>query len=616
MKKILIVLSCLLGLLKATNLYAENIRMEEIVVTATRTEIQKAEIPASVTVISEKEIHERGVSTISDILQDVSGLDVTQQGGPGKITSTFIRGAESRHTLVLIDGVRVNSPTLGGFDFSDLTVDNIERIEVIRGPLSTLYGSDALGGVIQIFTKKGKISTGAVSFEGGSYGTSKEAVSAEVKKDLYDLSLTASRTDTHGFSAFKSGSERDGYENTSISLRLGRKMYGGRTDLTTRLIQSKTELDGCKFDPDTFSSYECDNPAYEQERRMAIIGLLYSSQFNPSWEQRLSASVTSEHLINRDIDPNGVNSRIDTTINNINWQHNITSDENSRLSIGYEWQGQNGENMGNFSKAFSNHAIYLQEQKKLGTSAQVLAGVRWDDSAIYESALTYRLGMTYLPVEIVKWYAQYGTGFKGPTLNDLFWAGAGNPDLDPEKSKGWEIGIEEMFSDNLSLSVAYYENFFKDLIQWAPIDPSDPFSLWQPQNIARAESRGIETNMVWNISTLLRLEGNYTYNDTEDKDTHSYLLRRPLNKYALFLHLNPEGRWTVTTNFFHTGKRVESDGTDLPAYSKVDIISRYRISSTTEIYGRIENLFDEEYEETKGYGTAGFSTYGGVRMTF
>src|SRR3989337_46002 len=177
MKKVFVVLCGVLGLLMPGPIYAENVKMDEVVVTATRSEALRSQIPASVTVISRKEIEEGQAATLSELLRDVPGLDVVQQGGAGKTTSIFIRGAESRHTLVLIDGIRVNSPTTGGFDFADLNIEDVERIEIVRSPLSTLYGSDALGGVIQIFTKRGKASSASASLEGGSYGTTRETVS-------------------------------------------------------------------------------------------------------------------------------------------------------------------------------------------------------------------------------------------------------------------------------------------------------------------------------------------------------------------------------------------------------------------------------------------------------
>lgn len=613
MKKVVVVLSCMVSLFVAGILHAENIRMDEIVVTATRSEEQRQNIPASVTIITKEDIEKRHVSSIPELLRIATGIDVAQPGGTGKTASIFIRGAESRHTLVLIDGVRVNSPTTGGFDFADLSVDNIERIEIIPGALSTLYGSDAIGGVIQIFTKKGAVSAGAVSLEGGSYGTTRETVSAEIKRDRYDLSLAASRRDTEGFSAVKSGTERDGYQNTTISSRIGiERGANSRVDITARLTEAKTEIDG----------WNTDDPNYQQQRRWSVVGMDLSSQITNNWGHKLSLSRSSDRLTGIDEDTVWNRFLINTDITTVDWQQNIRGSEGNLITLGYEWQQKKGEVKGAYNKSFSNHAAYLQEQRALGASAQLLAGIRWDDSSIYDSAFTYNLGVSYLPVESVKWHARYGTGFKGPNLNDLFWPGAGNPDLKPEKSQGWEIGVEEILSENLSLSLAYYDNLFNDLIQWI----CDPSFVCQPQNRAKTRSNGIETNILWHPSRVIHIDGNYTYNDTDDSESNFYLQRRPLNKYTITLSIKPSDRVRFVTTVMHVGKRVEwadndFDGTpdqqnSLSAYSKVDLLASYKVRGTAEIYARIENLFDVEYEEAEGYSTAGFSSYGGLRVSF
>ncbi|MBI5406098.1 MAG: TonB-dependent receptor [Nitrospirae bacterium] len=617
MKRMLVVLCCALGLLMPGPIYAENVKMDEVVVTATRTEALRSQIPASVTVISRKEIEEGQAATLSELLRDVPGLDVVQQGGAGKTTSIFIRGAESRHTLVLIDGIRVNSPTAGGFDFADLNIGDVERIEIIRSPLSTLYGSDAIGGVIQIITKRGTASSATVGFEGGSYGTAKEDISAEVKKDNYDLVLTASRRDVEGFSQASTGSERDSHQNTTLSSRIGLLRKGTtRIDITTRLTESKTDLDG----------WGVDDPNYQQQRRWSVLGISMASPVSSQWDYRLSLATSNEDLTTFDEDTPSNRFRIHMGIKTVDWQHNIRKEEGHLLTLGYEWQDQSGESAGAYNKSFSNNALYLQEQKGIGQSVQYLIGLRWDDSTIYESALTYRAGLSYFPTPGVKWHTQYGTGFHGPALNDLFWPddgfSVGNPDLKPEKSRGWEVGVEQALSGALSLSVNYYANVFEDLVQWAPIDPADPFGKWQPQNIAKADSSGIEADAVWVLSPGVQIRGNYTYNDTEDRNTHSYLLRRPLNKYDLALRLGSSVRGHIDMKFLHTGKRFDFDSDfdgkpdSLAAYSRVDLLTAYRISKMTEIFGRIENLFDKGYEEVKGYSTAGVSSYGGLRMTF
>lgn len=616
MKRRIVVLGCVLSLLTFKNVCAENIRLDEIVVTATRNGVQRSQIPAAVTVITEEDISEKNSSTVADILKEIPGLDVAQQGGPGKTTSVFIRGAESRHTLVLIDGIRVNSPTTGGFDFADLNVNDIERIEIIRSPLSTLYGSDAIGGVIQIFTKKAHTSSGSMSFESGSYDTEREDVSTSLKKERYDLNITASHLKTEGFSASKAGNEKDGYKNTTVASHFGMTAGAtGRLDLTANLTESRTDLDG----------FNVDDPNYQQQRQWTLLGLSYNSGITGGWSQRLSLSSSDEEFVYSDDDTPWNRGRFNTVVKTAEWQNNIHSSDGNELTFGYEWQQQQGDIQGGYNKRSSNNAVYIQDQRGLKSPLQVLAGLRWDNSSIYESAFTYRTGVSHTPSDGIKWYAQYGTGFKGPNLNDLFWPedlfSMGNPNLKPEKSKGWEVGTEQIISGTMSVSLSYYNNMYDDMIQWIP----NASLKYQPQNRRNASSNGVETNIVWQPSQLIRIDGNYSYNDTEDSESHFYLQRRPLNKYGIVLLVNPAGVMRMNINIYHSGRRVEWADADfdgkpdkqnmMSAYTKVDMGGSYNISTTMEIFFRIENLFNVKYEEAIGYNTAGFSSYGGVKIT-
>ncbi len=615
MKKIVVVLGCLLGMAAFNNVHAENIRLDDIVVTATRSGVPRSQIPTTVTVITEEDIKERNASTVADVLRETPGLSVAQQGGPGQTTSVFIRGAESQHTLVLIDGIKVNSPTDGGFDFADMNINDVERIEIIRAPLSALYGSDAIGGVIQIFTKKAHASGGSVSYEGGSYGTEREDVSTSLIKDGYDLNLTASNLKTTGFSASKAGTEKDGYKNTTISSHLGMTAGAtGRLDITAHLTESKTDLDG----------FNVDEPNFQQHRQWNLLGINYNSSFSTNWNQRLSFTNSDDEFVYTGDNPWN-RGQFSTRMNTLNWQHNIHSDEGSELTLGYERQQQHGDIPGAYNKKFTNNAVYIQDQRGLKSSVQLLAGLRWDDSTIYQSAFTYRTGITQTPAEGIKWYAQYGTAFKGPSLNDLFWPedlfALGNPNLKPEKSKGWEVGTEQVMSANMTVALSYFANTYEDLIQWIP----NSSGKFQPQNRREASSNGFETNIVLTADNLVRLEGSYTYNDTEDRESHFYLQRRPLNKYGIALLLNPAGDVRMTININHSGRRVEWADTNfdgkpdqekiMSAYTKVDLSGSYKISRTTELFIRIENLFDVKYEEAIGYNTAGLSSYGGLRIT-
>ena len=580
---------------------------------------------SSVTVIPEGAIRRMGGVTVLDLLRWVSGSDVIQRGGPGQEGSVLLRGGEAEHTLVFVDGILLNSPATGTFDFSGLTVEAIERIEIIRGSQSPLYGSDAIGGVIRIFTRKGTATGAALSVEGGSLGTSRESAAAQVKQSDYDLSLSASRWDTDGISVRSDGSEKDGYQNTSLSVRLGKDLPSRRVDLTGRFTNGTTDLDLCKFDLTTFTPYDCDNPAAEQERRLALVGFRVQSQPNSIWEQLFSANVTAERLTNRDPDPNGLNSRIDTEIRTAEWQNNLTPSPSTHLTVGYEWKEEKGESPGSFDRSITNHGVYLQDHRGIGTPLELLAGVRWDGNSRYEDAWTYRVLTAVTTPGGVRGHIQYGTGFHGPDLNDLYWPddisidpyAKGNPDLKPEKSRSWEAGLQRA-SGPVTLRVVYFNNRFSNLIQWG-LDPSDPFFRFMPNNVARTESSGWEGEWLYQPAAGFRMGAQYTYDDAKDLDTGEYLLRRPLNKYSVNMEMGSPDK-NLGIRLLHVGRRVDINESFsriyLGAYNRVDLYAAYRMTERFEAFVRIENLLDKAYEEVSRTGVAGVSSYGGVRLTF
>src|SRR3972149_10992873 len=315
MKKIMLIVTFILCMLITESTFAENVKIEEIIVTGTSTGMPRSVIPASVTVITEKDIKESGISNVSDLLRKVPGLDVVQPGGTGKASSVFIRGANSSHTLVLIDGIRVNSPTTGQFDFADLSVDNIERIEIIRSPMSTLYGSEAMGGVIQIFTKRGSLTGGSVAFEAGSFGTTKESISTGIRKDYYDINLTASRFDTEGFSTIASGSENDSYENTNISSKIGIHRPGMTIGATAQLTEARTEIDG--FDYTTFAA--SDDLNNRTNRRWSLFGFNIISSMSNNLDNSFSMSSSRERIEGLDEDTLDNRSKLNTKIMSADW---------------------------------------------------------------------------------------------------------------------------------------------------------------------------------------------------------------------------------------------------------------------------------------------------------
>ncbi len=618
----------------------KEVTLGKVVVTATRVETPMEEIASSVTVISSEEIERKKKTHVMEILRGIPGLDVVRTGGAGKNTSVFIRGANSEHTLVMIDGVEVNDPISPGrsYDFAHLTVDNIERIEVIRGPQSTLYGSDAIGGVVNIITKKGEGKPKFfLSAEGGSFTTFREATGISGGNKWVNYSFALSRFDTEGISTAskKDGNyERDGYENTSLSAKLGFKpMDNLGIDFILRYMDAKTELDN-------FAGVGGDDPNYVQKSNQFLfktqVGL---SLFDQVWSQKLGLAL-NDH--NRDI-KNKKDSqhpfdyekgRYDGQLLKFDWQHHLQLHKTNALTFGleyereegkskYYWESLWGPGQSIFPKKTANiKGYYIQDEIKLWDRLFATLGIRIDDHSRFGSETTYRVAPAYLIKETdTKIKGTFGTGFKAPTLYQLFapatlWGPIGNKDLKPEKSKGWDFGVEQNFFKNrVTLGATYFRNDFKDLIQ---------FDWGQGYiNIAKAKTEGVELFASAKPIDDLTLRINYTYTDTEDKTTGETLIRRPKNKIGFDLNYRFLKRGNANLGVIYVGKRDDKDFSISPPrrvkldqYTLVNLAASYDISKNFQLFGRVENLLDKEYEEAKGFGTPGLSIFGGIKLSF
>lgn len=589
------------------------VEVEEVVVTATKTEVPLKEVTSSVTVITEEEIQAKNAKTVLEVLRDVPGLDVVQTGGPGGTTSVFMRGSNSSHTLVLIDGVQVNSPTTGAFDFADMTVDNVERIEIVRGAQSTLYGSEAIGGVINIITKRGKGAPAfSLSAEAGAFRSFRESIGLRGTTPLLDYSLSVARFDTDGFSKASErngNTEDDGYENTTLSSRLGMNLGAvGQLDLTARYTNAKVDLDGCGF-----PVCPIDDPNFVQDSQSLVISTRYSRPLTGWWNQQLQIGFDLEELKGSDPDTVFSNYEIDTQSRRTEWQHHFSISEADLLTLGYEYEVQAGRGEGTFDESISNSALYIQNQHHVSEAFSQVVGVRADYNSRFGDKITYKAEAAYNPSGTgTRFRAAYGTGFRGPTLNDLFFPGFGNPDLEPETSESVEGGIEQaLFSNKVSLRGTYFHTSFENLIVFDSVT-----SL--PQNIGRARAKGAELELRVSPAKAITLRTNYTYTSARNEENDQELPRRPRQKAGAGLSITPIPSLKTQLDLLYVGKRFNDSANTQPvdAYTLIHLAGSFDLTKTVQIFARVENLFDREYEEVLGYGTAGRSAYGGVKMTF
>jgi vitamin B12 transporter len=611
--------------------------VEEIVVTATRLETPSSHVGSSVTVITDEELVRTGKTFLHDALRAVPGLDVVRRGGEGQQTSLFIRGANSEHTLVLIDGVEANDPISPNraFDFANLTIDNIERVEILRGPQSPLYGSDAIGGVISIITKKGKGKPSlTVSGEYGSFQTNREMASLSGGYSTADFSFSASRFDTDGISVAseeEGNSERDGYENTTLSGKLAvRPLEKVEVAFVGRYIDSDAEID----------PFGGDDPNSVQETEQLFLrGQIKVGLFKEKWENIIGLELSKTDRKNRD-EPDTVrpNDRSDGTFHGQimrgNWQGNVFLSGGNVLVYGIDIQEEKGESeffsesiFGPFTSSFDEQAAriegyFFQGQASLLERLYAIAGFRIDHHSIFGSEITYRFVASYnLENTGTRLKGTFGTGFKAPSLFQLFDPASGNPDLEPEKSKGWDVGVEQVIANGrMKAGITYFKNEFKNLIDFTITNPNT--FEGELRNIGNSESEGIELFSLFNVIDPVTLSAQYTYNDARDKDSDELLLKRARNRFNVSFDYRFSDRGAVHATVAYTGERRDlftdpntfiTQNIVLGGYTLINISASYDVGRGITFFSRVDNLLDKKYEESRGFGTPGISGFFGMK---
>lgn len=632
-----------LGLSQEETQSASAETLDDIVVTATRIESSVGKIGGiSATVINAEDIEAKQQPTVEEVLKGIPGIDIVSNGGPGTQSSVFIRGADSKNTLVLVDGIMFNDPSSPNrnADLGNLTTENIERIEVIRGPSSVLYGSNATAGVINIITKKGQNKPSIYAGgEGGSYNTWKGYGGASGAVDRFNFSLSASYINTDGFSIANDDndqiphagntSEDDSWNNTTLSGKFGFDITPDfDINAVLRYLNSETDMDdsgpgyaGDRFDgwPSTANPTGAKEQRTENEQFFGKVNL-HNYFFDRFFESNFSYQGSDQDRQSYDNDGNKSYDYNGKT-QEFSWQGNLNFNEINLLTFGasYFEEKMKSDSSGINSKDSDTTSFWLQDQIFVGDSLDIVAGLRYDDHDKFGDKTTYRIAPAYTINQtqtLLK--ASYGTGFRAPSLFELY-SSYGNETLNPEESEGWDIGFEQGFADNkIKLGLTYFDMTFKDRIGY-------DFATWTYNQLpGDTKSNGVETFVQWTPVPDLDFLVNYTYNDTEDPDGEQ-LVRRPENK----VHFNTRYRFLekamVNLDLFWVGDRDAYSGAKdlngnsvdvLNSYFLVNVSGSYDITDHIQFYGRVDNLFDETYEEAWSYASAGLSAYIGVKFTY
>ncbi len=586
-------------------------------VTADRVANDAAQISADTTVIGREEIEQSQKSSVADLLRDQAGIHVAATGGPGKATSVFIRGANSGQTLVLIDGVRVGSVTLGSFDWANLSTADVERIEIVRGPQSSLYGADAMGGVIQIFTRKGKMGSHITAHaEAGSYSTASASSTVSGGSDggaHYAITANSMRTDS--VSAAAKGAENDPYRQTTVSGRLTLPVGEGEVELLARNVDGKTSLDG--FPAPSFTLADVLN--FTSDTRQSVMSARISYPLTDYLDSTLQLSRSLDEVTGHDPAGGFNNSDFRTRINQITWQNHLDLDALSLL-VGLDiHQDKGNSGSAGFARSLTQKAGFAS----LAWHADWLdlnGAVRYDSNSASNNKTTYKAGLAVHPMGGVKISANYGTGFKAPSINDLYFPASafsgGNPNLRPETSRSWDVGLYYQYrgdGSDAAFSAVWFDQRFHDLIVWQ----SDPVTFFSsPVNIGRASTRGLELSGRIHVG-FAYLQGMYTFLNARDTISNALLPRRARDKGSITVGVNLAGLNTEVS-WLVVGPRFSSTGNRKPmrGYRKTDVRVSYAVNKQWKLTARVDNLNNKTYEEVSGYGVLGRAWYGGVSASF
>ena len=592
-----------------------------VVVSATRFEIPLDRSPASVSVIDSEEFDQKQIERVADALREVPGLSVVQTGTAGQLTSVFMRGLPSEDMQVLIDGIPVNQGLSGAMNFADITVDDVSRVEVVRGPQSTLYGPSALAGAIQLFTVQGEGQPGlTVSSEGGTYGTFREAIESSGKISIFDYSIGASRLDTDN------ARPNNQYRNTSLVTDLGLTPID-TLRLGTLVMYSLSDTG----DPNTiFDPRPLDNLLTERW----LIGPHLDWKPNDWWEQRIIFDYDHERQVN---DPNQDGftgptralfrrTQLDyqnniqpvswlTITNGFFFSHVLAGEERPFILFGPTFIHDETEDIGGFLQGTVDICNII-----------FVAGGRVDWFNQFGNVWTYRIASSYkIDKTDTTLHASVATGFSPPSSQDRIFRfnpvpGTQLPILEPEKDFGYDMGIEQrLWNRCVTVGATYFHNDLSNVIGFN--------GFFETLNLGAAETQGVETELRATPIANLDLRASYTYLEAEKTDHSdisqppgSRLPRRPRNEiyvsgsYLWFQKLRTtlEAKWVNAREEINFGL----PNFDIEDYNYVNFTAEYEINSHFSLFGRIDNLTNEHYSEVFGFPNLGQALYGGAKLRF
>jgi vitamin B12 transporter len=569
---------------------AEN--LPEMVITATRAGSEtKNSLSTAATIYDRDDIERLQVRTLPELLRGTAGIDVVQSGGYGKNASVFMRGTNSDHVLVLIDGIKMGSVTSGAAAFENIPMEQVERVEIIRGSQSSLYGSEAIGGVIQIFTRKGgdsEIPTVTLNAGGGTYYTHHSAGSVNGKYKNAWYSVGASNLSSDGFSAQRkpADQDKDGYQNTALNARAGYKFDDNADiDATFMRAEGKNKFDGWSEDNSEFVNQ--------------VISITGNVNVNKLWRSTLRLGQTNDE--GQNFTPAGkFSSLFESTRWNASWLNQFAVTDNHQIIAGTDYRLDEVNSTTIYQqKSRYDVGVFGELHSRLLNDHFINASVRWDENEAFGDYVTGSVGWRFNWQHGISVLANFGNAFKAPTFNDLYYPNAGNPNLKPEESKSYEVGLVGEHNWGQWEVRAYHINV-DNLINWVP----DATQNWRPQNVAKAQIQGIEAEIGTEIYGF-RPKLTMNLLNPEDTTTGNRLARRA-DKTLAFDISRSISDFDLGAAVIAQGQRFDdaANKTPVDGFVTVDLRSAYHFNKNWMLSAKLNNLLDKNYQTVNTYNMA------------
>ncbi len=599
--------------------YNTAVQLPELVVTATRTPTPTAKTAATIATISKSDFEANGFTTVADALESVPGLSVVRNGTPGQATSVFTRGTESNHTLLTIDGRRAPTLLAGGFDWANLPLDNIDRIEVVKSSASALYGGDAVGGVINIITRTGRgleKPEYEASFEAGSFNTFHETAALRGADGNIDYALSLSQ--------FNADYPRDNnnYRRSSARSSLG---YTISENVYTDVKLSYYQADGGSPGSTAFAAFNLpagpDNQLNHLKREVFNVspgiewtpGSAYSARLYYTFENQWQPSLDASGAFN----PPGTINRLNVASHLIDWQNEYEMNPDWNLTGGLLWQNQSvdrnqGGAAGVVDANLQTLGIYGQSQWNATEALSIINALRYDAYSDYDDTFTWRQGVSYsIESTGTDLFASIARSVAPPTAQDLFFPGAANPNLRPEESLSFEAGIQQrLVRDKVSSSMTFFRHDYDEFIQ------SDATTGFVPMNIGDTAINGVELGLDLKPAEKVGVDLDYSYLDTQNDRTGQRLIRRPRHQITGRLSLAPIAKLNVSVSASYALDREDGANVRIGDYFLLNAKASYQWTKNVTTWVRGDNLLDDKFEYSAGFPALRLGVYGGIGVKF